>query len=169
MYEISADSPVEMTSVPQPSLGAPCPMICAGDNSLRLAFYIEDVSPEWHGTTPRAVSESEGTEACALVSFVGPIAHMLGPPNDEAFSGHPLYSRGLRPYRAFEVHASSWISALEKMNAVHPGHRASLFVEYKHFIFSFHDETFECIAWSFTISLHRGSIPSVLLGLQMEN
>lgn len=168
MYAISADSPIELASVPQSSIGAPCPMICADEDYLRLAFYLEEDPSGWEGTTVRVLSESEGSGPCALVSFVEAYAHMFGPPNDEAFSGHPLASRGLRPYGAFEVHGSSWLSALERMNAVHPRHHASHFAKYRHFIFSFHDTTFECIAESFTISLHRGSVRSVLLGPENE-
>ena len=52
---------------------------------------------------------------------------MFGPPNDEAFDGHPLARRGLRPYGAFEVTHSSWIRQLEQMNSVHPHHSPPLF------------------------------------------
>ena len=89
-------------------------------------------------------------------------AHMFGPPNDEAFEGHPLSQRGLRPYAVFEVQASSWLASLERMNSVHPYHSAERFAKYKHFIFAFHDTTFECIAEGFSVSIHRGSVRSVL-------
>jgi hypothetical protein len=143
-------------------------MICAGEHSLRLAYYLEYVPPDWDGTTVRLLSESGDDEPCALVSFEAAYAHMFGPPNDEAFMGHPLASRGLRPYRVFEIHASSWLSALEGMNAMHPYHKPEHFVKYKHFIFAFHDTTFECIAKGFSVSLHRGSVRSVLLGASNE-
>jgi hypothetical protein len=45
-----------------------------------------------------------------LLEFSGCYAHLFGPPNDEAFSGHPLASRGLQPYRITEVKHSSWIA-----------------------------------------------------------
>ena len=34
------------------------------------------------------------------------------------------------------------------MNAVHPHHRREAFLKYEHFVLSFHDSTFECIARS---------------------
>jgi hypothetical protein len=52
----------------------------------------------------------------ATVEFEQPFAHQFGPPNDEAFLGHPLAERGLHPYAGFEVQNSSWVRALEEMN-----------------------------------------------------
>lgn len=163
MYTARADLPVELTSVPHASVGAPCPMLCAGETSLRLAYYMQDVADGWDGTTVRVLSDSDGDEPCALIVFQMAYVHMFGPPNDEAFAGHPLASRGLRPYAVFEVRHSSWIHALERMNAVHPHHKPEHFSRYRHFIFAFHDTTFECIAESFTVSIHRGTVRSVLL------
>ena len=88
----------------------------------------------------------EDGETMAVVRFVGCRAHMFGPPNDEAFAGHPLAGRGLRPYGAFLVQNSSWLRGLERMNAVHPRHNPERFRELKHFVLTFHDSTFECIA-----------------------
>jgi hypothetical protein len=86
---------------------------------------------------------------------------MFGPPNDEAFGGHPLASRGLSPYAVFEVQQSSWIRKHERMNSVHPSHNRERFLAgIKHFIFAFHDSTFECIAEGFEICIVRGSMRS---------
>ena len=57
---------------------------------------------------------------------------MFGPPNDEAFSGHPLASRGLHPYGAFKIENSSWIRHLEKMNSVHPNHHPERYFKLQH-------------------------------------
>jgi hypothetical protein len=106
------------------------------------------------------VSPSSEGLPIAIVRFVHPYAHLFGPPNDEAFSGHPLASRGLAPYSVYEIERSSWLHALERMNAVHPAHRPHHFAAYRHYIFAFHDSTFECIAEGFTFELHRGSMRS---------
>lgn len=69
---------------------------------------------------------------------------MFGPPNDEAFAGHPLADRGLNPYSVAEVQRSSWIRGLERMNSVHARHSRERFLEHKrHFVFAFHDSTFK--------------------------
>ncbi len=50
---------------------------------------------------------SVGAPCPAVISFRRHRAFTFGPPNDEAFSGHPLASRGLHPYGAFEMQHSS--------------------------------------------------------------
>ena len=86
-----------------------------------------------------------------VVRFRRPYAHMFGPPNDEAFEGHPLAARGLASYAVYEVRRSSWLRRLERMNAVHWNHRPERFLaRLRHFVFAFHDATFECIAEGFT-------------------
>jgi hypothetical protein len=171
MYTVSsADHPRELSSVPQSSIGAPCPMLIAGEHTLRLAYYLEEgrLAPEWANATilPPAVNDSD--ELCAVVQFSGLYTHMSGPPNDEAFSGHPLASRGLSPYAVFEVEHSSWVRTLERMNSVHPYHRPERFATFKHYIFAFHDTTFECVAESFSVSLCRGSVWRVLQAAQND-
>ena len=143
-------------------------MVVAGEHSLRLAYYLEERPAEWDGTSIRLLSDRDADEPCALVTFKGAYAHMFGPPNDEAFSGHPLAERGLHPYAVFEIEQSSWLHGLERMNAVHPYHRPEHFAKYKHYVFAFHDTTFECIAESFAISVHRGSVWSVISHSQDE-
>jgi hypothetical protein len=61
------------------------------------------------------------TEGClvAVVRFDRPYAHMFGPPNDEAFHGHPLANRGLCPYAVFEVRDSSWLRRLRQRPLSH--------------------------------------------------
>jgi hypothetical protein len=163
MYTVDQmDTVVKLTNVPQSSIGAPCPMLLAGESHVHLAYYLQNTPHGWDASTVRVLDESSGDEPCALVEFRNPYAHMFGPPNDEAFEGHPLASRGLNPYGAFEVSRSSWLRLLERMNSVHPYHKAEHFEAYKHFVFSFHDTTFECIAKGFEVSLHRGSVAAVL-------
>lgn len=165
MYVVSAeDSPRAISTLPQSSVGAPCPMLLADEHSLRLAFYVEEgqLAATWANTPSVPAASDDSDELCAVVAFDSVYAHMFGPPNDEAFSGHPLSSRGLSPYGAFEIDRSSWLQSLIRMNSVHPYHRPERFSEFKHFVLSFHDTTFECLAKSFSVSLHRGSVWRVL-------
>ena len=163
MYSVDhKDRVVELHDAPQSSVGAPCPMIFAGEGYLQLAFFLQNTPAGWDGSTVRVVGEDTSGEPVALISFTHIYAHFFGPPNDEAFSGHPLASRGLRPYGVFEVQDSSWIRTLERMNSVHPYHRPKRFAELRHFIFAFHDTTFECIAHDFSASVREGSVAGVL-------
>jgi hypothetical protein len=163
MYSIdNQDTVAERTDLPQSSVGAPCPVVLSGEHFLHLAYYVEQREEGWDGSTVRVVGEHSGGEPCALVRFARATAHMFGPPNDEAFAGHPLAEPGLEPYAVFEVNNSSWVRTLERMNSVHPYHQPERFTKYKHFIFAFHDSVFECVAESFELSVHRGSVSGVL-------
>lgn len=165
MYSVStSDKPKRVFSAPQSSVGAPCPVIVAGEHTLRLAYYVEPerLSSQWTSARVRPARPGGSDELCAIATFDRAYAHMFGPPNDEAFAGHPLAARGLEPYSIFEVEESSWLHCLVQMNSVHPYHRAEQFEDFKHWVFSFHDTTFECIASSFTIALAHGTPWSVL-------
>jgi hypothetical protein len=165
MYSVSSsDRPREVASAPQCSVGAPCPCLVAGEHSLRLAYYLEEdrLSNEWLRAPIRAARPDWSDDLCAHVTFEGAYAHMFGPPNDEAFAGHPLAARGLAPYAVFEVDDSSWLRQLVEINSVHPYHKSEHFAAFKHFVFSFHDTTFECIAKGYSIALGRGTPLSVL-------
>lgn len=165
MYTVSAsDRPRQVTSVPQSSVGAPCPVLLAGEHSLRLSYYLESerLTSEWQAAPVRPPRPNWSDDLCAVVTFERAYAHMFGPPNDEAFSGHPLAARGLVPYSVFEIEGSSWLSSLVRMNSVHPYHKDEQFSHFKHWVFSFHDTTFECIALSYSIALAKGTPWSVL-------
>ncbi|MEK6551024.1 MAG: hypothetical protein AABZ50_05220 [Pseudomonadota bacterium] len=164
MYEVDdKDQVIEFKGVPQSSVGAPNPILLAGEHDVFLTYYLEDTPEGWDGTSVRIVGTDTEGEPVAVVKFKHCTAHMFGPPNDEAFSGHPLAERGLGPYGVFEIKNSSWIRKLEKMNAVHPYHDKRRFMENKkHFIFSFHDTTFECVAEEFTVEVSTGSVKSMV-------
>lgn len=169
MYQVDEkDRVIPLDNVPQSSIGAPLPFIMADEHRVVLAYYAENRDPGWDGTTIRTLDYGTSDEPIALVLFNYCMAHMFGPPNDEAFSGHPLADRGLDPYRAFRIEKSSWIRRLERMNSVHPYHRPERFWEMQHLIFAFHDSTFECICRGFEVKTKSGSIASMvpeMLGL----
>ncbi len=162
MYEVDdRDRVEEIEGIPQSSVGAPIPFILSDEHATAVAFYLEETPEGWDGGTPRAISP-RSDEPWAIVVFAGCYAHMFGPPNDEAFSGHPLASRGLGPYGAFVVENSSWIRGLARMNSVHPHHRPDSLKRYRHFVLSFHDTTFECVAVGYSVTLSRGPLNEAL-------
>jgi hypothetical protein len=130
MYTIDQrDEVVQFDGVPGHSAGAPMPLILANGYGLVVAYEM-----------------ASGGEQYAIVKFIRPLAHYFGPPGDETAQEHPLAERGLGPYAIYEIHNSSWIRMLERMNRVHRNHNAGRFDVLKHFIFTFHDQTFECVA-----------------------
>lgn len=164
MYSVDdRDAIRPLVDAPQSSVGAPLPAVLADEHNLLIAYLVQRQDPDWDGTSTTVVSPTDQGMAIAIVNFAQPRLHMFGPPNDEAFQGHPLADRGLRPYSAVEVTESSWIRAAERMNAVHPYHdRAGFLAGLRHFIFAFHDSTFECIAEGYDVTLMQGSMRAAI-------
>jgi hypothetical protein len=159
----SAERVVDLEGFPQSSVGAPCPAIVATEHSLAVLFYVDEPDPSWDGTDVRMVGVESCGEPAAVVTFERPSIHTFGPPNDEVFAGHRLASNGLRSYGAFEILNSRWIRQLEKINSVHPRLDPKRYMEGKrHFILTFHDTTFECVARGYSIELARASIKELL-------
>jgi hypothetical protein len=167
MYRVDQrDKVILLKGVPASCTGAPLPVVLANERALLVAYYMEPHQPTWNGTNPLCISAEKTEEPVAIVDFGLARAHYLGPPNDEAFHGHPLASRGLSPYGAFEVLDSSWIRALAEMNSVHPRHSPALFAPLRHFVLSFHDSTFECIAKEFDITVSEGPLTKAVAEVQ---
>jgi hypothetical protein len=167
MYPVDGrDKVIELQGVPQSSVGASLPIVLSDEHRILLAYIVEDAPSDWDGSYVRVVEPNTSGETLALVEFTHYRSFMFGSPNDEAFSGHPLASRGLHPYGAFQIEDSSWIRQLERMNSVHPYHRPERFERLKHFIFAFHDSTFECVAEGFKVSEHESSLESLLSLMQ---
>jgi len=143
-----ADLVVELCDLPKSSIGTPLPVVVANEGALLVAYLVENTDEDWDGSSVR-IADLHSDEPVALVEFISPYAHTLGPPNDEAFSAHPLAAKGLHPHGAFRVDRSSWIAEMERANSVHPHHRPESFKALSHFVLAFHDSTFECVASSY--------------------
>lgn len=148
--------------------GAPLPHMMVSDNRTLLAFLLSEPVPGWDGasSTVRCPSD-KGPDPLALVEFDLCIAAKLGAPNDEVFSGHPLSGKGLDPYTAQRVVNSRWIKEIEAINSVHRMYRPENWRDMHHYIFWFHDSTFECVARSYKVETHRVSMRA-LLALMVE-
>lgn len=148
--------------------GAPMPHLMKNDRRALLAFLLVEPDPNWDGTYTAVTSPAnEGPEPLGLVEFNGCISAKLGAPNDEVFEGHPLNGKGLEAYGAQRVVNSSWLKEVEKINSVHHMYRPESWCDLNHFIFWFHDSTFECLADSYIVEIHRKSMKE-LLGIMVE-
>ena len=142
-------------------VGAPMPHLLVNDNDALLAFYVRNVDPNWDGTTV-TVAGASGSEPIALVEFDWCASAKLGAPNDEVFHGHPLHGRGMDPYTAQVVRNSRWVAELERINSVHHYYRPETWRDLHHYVFWFHDATFECAARSYKVETRVGSMKDVL-------
>jgi hypothetical protein len=74
--------------------GAPLPHVVMNDQRVLLAFLLDQPDPNWDGTYVTIKSpRSSDAESLALVEFIRGASTKFGAPNDEVFSGHPLYGK----------------------------------------------------------------------------
>jgi hypothetical protein len=92
-----------------------------------------------------------GRDLTVVVTFPFCAAQLFGEPGAKSLHKHPLAERGLKPYGAFEVRDSSWARSLGG-----PGRG-------KHFIFTFRDSVFECVAGDLGVELIREDDDTVKL------
>jgi hypothetical protein len=138
------DTVVRLSEMPPIDVGAPMPRVYATEQELELDYYVVRLPANEAAMDP---------ERIAVIKFQFPRAHFFGPPNEEVLQGHPLHGRGLERYAGQEVIDSSWIRSLEAANRVHPHHRPERYASFRHFVFTFHDSTFECIAESYQVEV----------------
>lgn len=93
------------------------------------------------GNGPDGRAVRRGT---AVVEFQGALSTKFGLPNDEALRGHPLHGRGLDFYSIGEVLNFRWAREAERQNRVAFPNARPWGV--RHFVLTFHDSTFECLA-----------------------
>jgi hypothetical protein len=143
--------------------GAPLPHLLVNDYRAFLAFLISEPDPAWDGTYCTVKDPTSGqVESLALVEFEHCHSAKLGSPNDEVFNGHPLYGKGMEPYSAQRVVNSEWLREMERINSVHSRYRPDSWRGLNHYVFWFHDTTFECVAESFRVETFRESMKSML-------
>ena len=138
---------IEIKGLFEMDTGSPSPMIISNDNELFITFYtdkrINDTAPVERNTIyDRGVF---GIKFKLYRKFT------FGLPSNETLQGHPYYKLGLKSFRFYELQYSDLIKNLQKIESVHPYYNADIWQSYKHFIITFHDNMFECIAKEFEI------------------
>ncbi len=168
MYPRADDQLRELDDLPVCDIGAPLPHVVAGEGVLHLLYYTPHRDPAWDGSYATVIDSNSQFDPVAVVSFDKPLAHLCSAiPDEETCMGHPFGSLGLRPYTPFEVVHSSWIRSLEAARSVNPYHWRGLFDKARHFLFVFHDSSFECIAAGYRVELSRDSMAQTAARLAM--
>jgi hypothetical protein len=132
---------IEINSGFQINVGTPEPIILANGSFLFLSFYIE--------------SDNEKT---ATLIFKNYSYSRLGIPGNETLLGHPYSVLGLQSHSFYELKKSDLIENLKKISSIHPNYKESLYINDRHFILTFHDNMFECIAQDFEIREENTSL-----------
>ena len=128
-----ADVVVELDVPWRFDAGAPMPVVLQREEAI--------VVIGWASRSSGHVGEN------IVLTFEGCLISRFGYPNDEALPGHPLARRGLGYYGIFEVLRSSWTAELAAQNCVvFPEADWPSGEPLRHFVVTFHDSTFECLA-----------------------
>lgn len=136
MYEIDGkDKAIVLDLAPSPDSGDPLPVVLAKDGAVILSYVA-------------------GRELTVMATFPFCAAHLFGEPKAKKLDAHPLAKRGLKAHGAFEVKDSSWGRAFA---AVHGEPKR------KHFVFTFRDSLFECLATDIGVELIREDDDTVKL------
>jgi hypothetical protein len=141
------------------------------------------IDARWEPNAPAAVLvvTEAGLAALALrphlddadhdyVVFVwsGTYEAAMGVPNDEALSGHRLYTRGLAQLAwAGVVEHSERIADLERRNRVHARHNSERFRRLRHYVLPLKESMVEVVADSLEMQRHPGpTLQAASLALQ---
>ena len=160
-YAVPCDFPVMW------DVGAPLPFLLCNDYRTFLTFYVSDPDPNWDGTYVNVIDpSSEEPASLCLVTFEGCSSAKLGHPNDEAQGGHPLSGRGLEGYTAQIVRNSPWLAEVARTNSAHPYDNPDTWKQLNHYVFWFHDTTFECLARGYEVEVTSESMADLLTRVQ---
>ena len=139
MYAVKDDRVVARNEIPPPVTGAPDPRLVVGERFCALTYITDSVL-----TMPKKFARNK-TQYEVTLLFENVTSLMFGYPNDEALGGHPLYDKGLRHYRVYEVQNSSWITLIKQTNEKSFPGKSQIFDGDRHIIITFQDSTFECL------------------------
>jgi hypothetical protein len=156
--------PLEFSA--QWDIGAPLPYLLQNDYKTFLLFLLADTQPWYDGSFVTIVSPGDANPSnMAIVEFKGCVCSKMGTPNDEVYEGHPLHGKGFVGYRPLRVVNSEWVKELETVNSVHRQYRPERWRTLGHYVFGFHDCTFECVAQSFAVEKMATTIPAALAAI----
>jgi hypothetical protein len=144
---------------PRQAGGAPAPTVIGTDGCDALCYYVDfDES----GTLDQPISISnDSTGQIAVVTFKYCFLYKFGYPNDEGLPEHSLYESGVQYYQLHRIRNSSWIAELASKSTL-------TWSEDCHYIFTFHDSTFECIGRGIKFEVRPGTMRQVVSSLIAE-
>lgn len=145
---------VEIKGLFEMDYGSPSPMIISNDSDLFIAFYADKQSVIIEPQERNTVYDT-GIFALKFKSY---LKYTFGLPSNETIQGHPYSKLGLKSFAFYELKNSDLIKQLENIEKVHPYYTPDKWKEYKHFILTFHDNMFECVAKKFEIKEENTSI-----------
>jgi hypothetical protein len=156
MYVINKKDNIEqLPDVPMMDVGAPQPIVISNDTDLVLGYNISSRSPNSYPNHVEVVDGGLGNGRFALIRFWRVVSSVAGDPNEDNIHNHPLHEKGLKAYMAVKVVNSSWLTLAKETYKISDE-------KLNHFIFTFHDSSFECFARSYWVTVLRGCDEDVI-------
>jgi hypothetical protein len=145
---------IEIKGLFEMDSGSPLPIILSNDNELFISFYAERNG----GFDEPHQRNSIYDTGIVVLKFKSFLKYSFGLPSNETIQGHPYFKLGLNSFSFYELKSSDLIYSLQKIEKVHPYFNPEKWKEYKHYILTFHDNMFECVAKEFEIAEENTSI-----------
>ncbi len=133
-YAVPMDFPIQWDAV------TPIPQLLVNGAITVLIFDLHTSS-----------NQNDGAERIAVVRFHNCIAVRMGNPSSDALRNHSLHHKGLMVNTAHTVQSSRWISELEALNNGTNHFEPGEWKTFHHYLFTFRDGIFECVAKSYNI------------------
>lgn len=145
---------IEIKGLFEMDFGSPSPMIISNDTELYITFYADKYENE---TEPQERNDIYDKGIFTL-KFKSYLKYTFGMPGDETIFGHPYYKLGMQSFAFYELKNSDFIKQLEDIDKNHSYYNSEKWEHYKHYILTFHDNMFECVAKDFEIQEENKSI-----------
>ena len=142
-------------------IGAACPIIICDSMHLIVLFYLDlfNFSEPVSSIKERDVENDTGI---AIVRFNRKYIHKFGTPNDETLNAHPYYQIGLKHYSFFSVEDSDWIKEIKRIASHHHYFIEDNYNNLNHYIITFKEGVFECIASDYSVEYSFDSMNEAL-------
>lgn len=145
---------IEIKGLFEMDYGAPSPTILSNDSELFIAFYADKESDS---SIPVERNVVYDTGIIAL-KFSGFLKYIFGSPGDETIHGHPYSKLGMKSCSFYELKNSDLIRSMQDIDRVNPYYSSEKWKPYKHYILTFHDNMFECVAQNYEIREEKTSL-----------
>jgi hypothetical protein len=144
---------VEIMNVFTMDAGAPQPLLIFNEHDTTLMFLLDA-----DASSPEDSFDDADEKLVGVLKFTNCIKLSSGVPSNETLAGHPYFAAGLESYSFYEVEDSDLIRQLMLVQSVHPYYDPTKWSKYKHFIITFHDSTFECVATGYSFKRISGEL-----------
>lgn len=145
---------IEIKGLFEIDYGSPSPTILSNDSELYLTFYADRENAVEIPQQRNTVYDT----GIVVIKFNMYLKYTFGLPGEETVHGHSYNSLGMESFSFYELRNSDFIKSLQEIEKVHPYYNSEKWNKYKHYILTFHDNMFECIAESFEIREENNSL-----------